>query len=362
MNIRRFILVSVLALGFISLSMPAAATPAAAPCSGLRLADDQIRFEQPLPAALPLSEAAMTCLRAAAAELAERPTLRAVTVVARLPDEQRIAGQGLQVARAAAAVLAEKGVAPSMISAVAPAIGHDQPAGLFVAYREFNARRPVGILGSVTGQVDSGIDLDGLEQASPGATLTTNTVIRTGPDSYAFLYLVDGSILRMQADSLIRIKRLVVNRKLEREVHIGLLRGELMTVARLGGDGSIFRIETRTAVAGVRGTEFRTALDGRGGTRVETLGGGVGLDSRGTEVVVDRGFGSLADAGRPPSPPRPLLPSADIRSPRSGRFAAPPSLRWQPVADATAYRVEFARDADFSLEFSQLSTRSATAA
>lgn len=75
--------------------------------------------------------------------------------------------------------------------------------------------------------------------------------------------------------------------------------------------GSRLQVITPSAVAAVRGTVFRVGAD-ETATRQETLEGAVMLAASGQTVQVAASEGSLAEAGRPPLPPRPLLPAPDL--------------------------------------------------
>lgn len=109
-----------------------------------------------------------------------------------------------------------------------------------------------------------------------------------------------------------------------------------------------FEIRTPAAVSAVRGTEFRAgyAADAARGS-TETLGGAVAVSGAGSAVAVGAGFGTRAEAGKPPRAPVPLLPAPRLDAlPTLNDVAA---LRWSfaPVPGAVAYRHQLARDAEF---------------
>lgn len=74
--------------------------------------------------------------------------------------------------------------------------------------------------------------------------------------------------------------------------------------------GNALQIMTPTAVAAVRGTEFRVSSDDKS-FREETLEGQVGLTAGGKQVLVGPGYGSLSQQGNSPLPPVSLLPAPD---------------------------------------------------
>ncbi|MCG8421201.1 MAG: FecR family protein [Proteobacteria bacterium] len=330
------------------------------PCGGFRLSEGQVITERAIAASFPLSDDSKACLGAIARAVAERPYIRSLTVAARLPADRRTDGKGLAIARAAKEVMTEAGVDPRRLSIVAPAIGHGQAAGLFLVYREGRRNRRVARVLETTGAIRIGPLRDAMRKARKGDIAVVYDYLESKADSSCLLLLADGSLVLVGQKTRLRLGPIELTEDYKRHVQVELFAGELHTVASLGKGGVRFEINTRTAVAGVRGTTFRTAVDRGDITRVETLEGAVELaragataDSEGQSVTVEAEFGSLVDQGQPPIQPRRLLLAPAIASPRLGTFAAPPALRWRAVAGAVAYRVELARDARFSVERSQ---------
>jgi len=110
-----------------------------------------------------------------------------------------------------------------------------------------------------------------------------------------------------------------------------------------------FKVRTPVAVAGLRGTDFRLNVSEDGKTlRNEVMEGAVAVAAQGKEVSVAGGYGTVAEAGKPPEAPRRLLmaPGADGLSSLIERL--PLSFAWPPVAGARAYRAQVARDAAFT--------------
>jgi len=92
----------------------------------------------------------------------------------------------------------------------------------------------------------------------------------------------------------------------------------LVRTIAVPGAKSRFEVGTRNAVAGVRGTEFKTSVDPEETTRVEVLKGTVGLEAMNERVEVNEGEGSLVRKGEPPLKPRKLLrPPAPVALDRS---------------------------------------------
>lgn len=360
----------------LAIAYPSIALAEDGPCGGgLELNGSEVILKQPIPAETPLSAETRTCVQAIAAAVTDRPFIRSMTVAARVTDEQRLDGQGLQIAKEVASVLIAAGVPERKISAVAPAVGHGQDPGVVLVYRErHNTERIARILG-LSGSVEAGRARDLMRRAQTRQALVTHDYVQTYANSAALIRLADDSTLYLGPESLLRLGKVGLDDKLQRRVQIELAVGEVIAFAPPGRDIAVFEITTRTAVAGVRGTKFRMGTDGADGgdSRLETLKGAVafsqpaaasagsGAQPAASSVLVERGFGSLVQSGGAPTPPRPLLPAATITSPRLGEIDASRQLTWQAVSGAAAYRVKLARDAQFVGELKQW-TESGTSA
>jgi hypothetical protein len=314
------------------------------PCGGVRLAGGRVETGQPL---VPGGKDTEACLRHVAQQLRARQDIRSITVAARLSDEARQDGKGLAQAQAAADVLVSAGVSRTRVSAVAPPTDGDTPDTLHIAYVERPARRPVARLRS--GVVQAGLDAAEQKARASGDVLYAQDLVNTAT-GYAELELADGSVLRLAPESSLRLGVVALNAQGKRQVQLEVLRGTIEAEVAKGGPGSIFEMKTPTAVAGVRGTSFRTSAEDAQTSRLETLEGRVALGAGSGDVEVHGGQGSRVKGGGAPESPRPLLAAPDIQSPRSGSFPAAPKLAWQGVAGARSYRVEVSRSTDFGEE------------
>lgn len=326
------------------LAVPAAEP--ADPCGGVRLAGGRVETGQPL---VPGGKDTEACLRRVAAELSARQDIRSITVAARVPDEARLDGKAMAQAKAAAQVLVAAGVPSTRVSAVAPPIDSGEAARFAIAYVERPARRPVARL-RTGGEVTAGPEVAELQPRAAGDVLYAQDVVHTGK-GWVELELADGSFLRVAPESTLRLGVVGLNAQGQRQVQLEVLGGTVEAEASKAGPGAVFELKTRTAVAGVRGTRFRTsAVDGET-SRLETLEGRVALGAGQGEADVDGGFGSRVKAGAAPESPRPLLAAPEVdTAARAGTFKGSPRLTWKSVPGARSYRVEVARDVDFSLE------------
>lgn len=314
-------------------------------CGGLRFVNGRVELGRKLEPKGPATEA---CLKHVAEALASRPAIRSVTVAARLPDAERLDGQGLAVAKAAADVLVSAGVARTRVSAVAPPAVPGEPGQLQLAYVERPAQPRVAQVRAASGEVSAGSGPDSLRPRGVGDSLYTGELFQTSKDASAELELADTSRVRVTADSLLRLGAIELGANSKRVVRLELMRGTVETVAAPGGEGSVFEVRTRGAVAGVRGTQFRVSAQEDGGSRLETLEGKVALGADLGEVEVAGGHGSRVLPGAAPEAPRPLLTAPLLNGPRGGSFTTPPKLEWFTVAGAKTYRVELGRTADFA--------------
>lgn len=190
----------------------------------------------------------------------------------------------------------------------------------------------------------------GFKRLAVGDRLVGGETVLTGPRSFAGFRLADGSTLNQQPTSRLVFGRLAAYGKTgmvatELELQSGRLEASASKqIAPAGG----FRVSTPVAVAGLRGTAFRLDMAEDGSTlRNEVLAGAVGVTAQGSEVVVAGGQGTLAKAGQPPLPPRPLLPPPEALS-LPERITQPPiAFTWRSDPGARAWRVQLAADAAF---------------
>lgn len=320
---------------------------AADPCEGIKMTDGTVATARRLLAQSTLAPADEGCVRAVGAALAGRGGVRSVTVAVRVSDAQRADGTGSKIGARYASLLAEAGVPEARISTVVPAAAHGEEGSVKVTFTERRAARPVARVDAVDGGVRAGPAEVDLQPVARGATLKADTYVATDATGGAWLELADGSRLRLGPNALLFIGKLHLNDDLERVVKLELKRGTVDADVRSGGQGSVFDVGTRSGVAGVRGTLFRLATD-EGGTRVETLEGQVDLVEGEKAVPVPAGQGLLARPGTPLGAPVVLLGAPQVEGPLKGALAPGTSLRWRPVAGAASYRVELARDAEFS--------------
>lgn len=184
---------------------------------------------------------------------------------------------------------------------------------------------------------------------APGMLIKPGSLIRTGADSSFTLAFPDGSTTLVGADAEVRLKRVTkVRAGGAQQVEMELLDGELENrVESRHRSGGRFLIRTPSAVAAVRGTDFRAAADAST-TRIETLAGEVALSNKRGRITLAAGAGSRVERdGRPESASR-LLPPPDL-SALPVRIEKLPFEHALPhVAGARAYRSQIAPPGGFS--------------
>jgi len=194
-------------------------------------------------------------------------------------------------------------------------------------------------------------------QVVTGERLREGATIKTAEDGYVTIQLVDGSTLRLQSKSDLKIERARrVPGSDATEARFQMQAGQAEARFKPATPtGSRFEIRTGFASAAVRGTEFRVSA-GAGGTRTEVTEGTIafaglppnaGPAAPADAVAVPEGYGSLVDESRKPIPPVRLLAAPAL--PQEPVFQRAPSLRlgFPPLEGAVRYRARLAADADF---------------
>lgn len=345
----------------------AAARPGAdvSACGPIKLADGAVVVAQGLPVDWHSTPRGQACVRSVAQILSHNRMLRAVTVAYRTSDAGRVSGQALATARRLADGLIAAGLPSGRVFAVAPPLDPGQAAHLAIHYAERPPDALVARISNCSGRVHVGAAGDGsagMLTAEPAMPVLQGDVIRTGPDGVATVELKDSSMVRVGRDSELRLVALRIDDSSERHVRIEVVAGQVEAAVHHAAASSSFAASSRVAVAAVRGTQFRLALEPAGSSRLETLQGAVDLRSALSPVpagpvspggpkvpVVDvralYGARILRD-GQPTGVHR--LPAAPtLESPLEGPLPRNPKLRFSAVEGAVEYRIQLAQDADF---------------
>jgi len=176
--------------------------------------------------------------------------------------------------------------------------------------------------------------------AQEGQALSVGQRLRTGADGSATLELSGGTVVLMRPDSELKLIRASEPRVPDGGtwLSIELLRGGLENVVpRRPAGGTRFEIETPSAVAAVRGTEFRVSATADA-ARAEVLEGAVAFTAKRGGVTLPAGTGSVAAAGQASQPAVPLLPAPDLADVPARIRRLPISIPLQPLPGAVRYQ------------------------
>ncbi len=187
--------------------------------------------------------------------------------------------------------------------------------------------------------------------AKVGQPLLEGQVIQTGQGGFLTLVIEGGSRTTLPSRSRVRVSRLreyllTKGRDVELSVEAG--RTETHAAPAPNAD-SRFRIRTPVAVSAVRGTVFRIGFDGLDKPSLtEVVEGKVSVDGavEHPSSLVPEGFGAAVPKTGPISQEQ-LLPSPQLDPTTQLQTQTQLAFRFAPVAGATAYHMQVAKDAGF---------------
>jgi len=183
-----------------------------------------------------------------------------------------------------------------------------------------------------------------------GARLPEGSRLRTGPDSFVTLRLPDGSRTTLPSRSQARLVR-YFDASGRPSVLVELEAGDLASRVPPRGpaapsDG--WRVRTRMATVGVRGTHFRVSLPDPSSAAVSVLESTVEVKAPGrAPVLVHAPQGLVAGDGPLAGRLQDLLPAPEWLEPGRAQNQPGVLLAWNGVAGAGSYHVQLARDAEF---------------
>ncbi|MEM6909295.1 MAG: FecR domain-containing protein [Pseudomonadota bacterium] len=181
-----------------------------------------------------------------------------------------------------------------------------------------------------------------------GLALLEGNEISTGRNSFVSIAGRGASQVSIPSNSRVRIvdaRRYLINDEIDIQLRVLEGRGEVVAPP-VEGDGR-YRVGTPIAVTAVRGTGFRVAFvpdDERNLT--EVVEGQVLVAAGNDEQITEVGFG-VAAAADGISEPQELLPAPELVEPGRIQTAAISEFQIEPVAGASRYRTQLARDAGF---------------
>jgi len=191
----------------------------------------------------------------------------------------------------------------------------------------------------VKGQVTrAGLDI------GKNAEIRRGDVLTTGPSGFVSLQFSSGSIVNLQPDTsatLVRLNCLPADDSCLIELHTE--KGQVNSdVETREGQPTEFRVTTPYASAAVRGTAFKTIVDGSAFV-VGVTEGAVNIEAQQAAVPLDTGFGSVTREGDAPGDPVPLLPPPAFRNIPT-RVANGDDVLWFGISDAAQYYATVSAD------------------
>ena len=158
-------------------------------------------------------------------------------------------------------------------------------------------------LSILSGSVDIGVPgISGTEPGTDGMTLIAGSRVKTSPDSSALLTFFDGSTLKLEPGTEIEIEQLGLGDRQTITIVLKQCIGKTWSnVVKMAVPH--YEIQTPSAVALVRGTQFVTEVDEMGVTKVTTAEGLVSVSAQGGEVYLPVGQQTVVEPGTPPTEP-----------------------------------------------------------
>ena len=108
------------------------------------------------------------------------------------------------------------------------------------------------------------------------------------------------------------------------------------------GKETRFEIQTPSAVAAARGTEFRAGVDSDITTRLEVLAGKINVQAASKEVEVKAGEGTAVKKDKPPAIPKKLLPPPNLTNLLPLYREMPLEFQFEIAPGAVGYRIMLA--------------------
>jgi hypothetical protein len=167
-----------------------------------------------------------------------------------------------------------------------------------------------------------------IEKAHVNSEICSGDTVSAGKDSRAKIVMVDNNELNISPDSKIQIEAYDYKPTDEKKkVLLNVLYGKLRSTVKQkyddkskDGQANTFEVKTKSAVAGVRGTDFLTGYNAKSGhTEVVTFAGRVDVGQLGpggkmtNSVSVGPGQKTESAPGQPPHPPV-AVPTSELKS------------------------------------------------
>jgi len=202
-----------------------------------------------------------------------------------------------------------------------------------------------GVVTFVKGDACVFIDeTEGWRQLDLHDRIAQGSRLRTGEDGSIEITFEDSFSVLLRPESTVEVTAARRKGALYLLYRLFLKAGKTISkLQEVTGTESRHEIQTPSSVAAARGTEFRTAVDAAGTTRLEVLAGEVDVEAARKDVRIKAGEGTLVEKGRAPVAPRKLLPAPVVDVEPLYR-SLPLAFRFALVPGAVSYRAMLARD------------------
>ena len=190
----------------------------------------------------------------------------------------------------------------------------------------------------------------GSHAAVQGEILPAGSSLRTAARASATLEFEDGSRVLVRQDTEVRLvqsqQRVLSESRL---FNLELLYGALENIVKPDADPTArFEIRSPSAVAAVRGTQFRVSATSQQ-TWAEVIDGSVLVSNGAGQSAISAGSGTFTEAGRAPGSPIPLLAAPDLSAIPERLERLPIDWPLPAVAGAVRYRTQIAPDERFEV-------------
>lgn len=164
---------------------------------------------------------------------------------------------------------------------------------------------PTAFIGDMSGKVEIWLNGDDdWRKAEKGLVLEKGDKIKTGANSEAVLQWANGHKVKVYALCMLNIEELSSSGSSEK-TSLNVESGKIFAKAnKLKSDKSAFQVETPTAVAGVRGTQFMVEVSDDGASTVALLEGSLSIVTDAVEMVLEENMQISfdMDMSAPPQP------------------------------------------------------------
>lgn len=174
--------------------------------------------------------------------------------------------------------------------------------------------------------------------------------VRTLTKSLAEILFIDDSRLRLEENSQAMIQMMRTNRLNNKsKAKVSLLEGDFF--ALLAGTKSTqnFDVDIKDIKTDIASSQFRISRDDKQ-SKFANYQGEIELTASGATVKLEKNQGSVVKKNQKPTTPKDLLPGPKPLRPENAVRVAPglESMAWETVSGAAAYKLEVARDREFS--------------